>query len=237
MLIIPAIDLYQGKVVRFIRGNPSRSKVYSEAPLEVAKRWEAEGAKLLHIVDLSAALGQGDNFQIIRKILKEVEVKVEVGGGIRNFKKAKELVSQGAERIIIGTKGLDEDFLDKLMQIVSKERIAVGVDVIDSYLAIEGWQRKTDFNGLDFIAYLKLKGIKWVIYTNIARDGTLAGIDYREIEKLSLYKDMNIIISGGIASLEDLRRIKESAPFLRGVIVGRALYEEKFSLSEALNLK
>lgn len=237
MLIIPAIDLYQGKVVRFIRGNPSRSKVYSETPLEVAKRWEAEGAKLLHIVDLSAALGQGDNFQIIKKILKEVEVKVEVGGGIRNFKKAKELVSQGAERIIIGTKGLDEDFLDKLMQIVSKERIAVGVDVIDSYLAIEGWQRKTDFNGLDFIAYLKLKGIKWVIYTNIARDGTLAGIDYREIEKLSLYKDMNIIISGGIASLEDLRTIKESAPFLRGVIVGKALYEEKFSLSEALNLK
>ena len=116
MLIIPAIDLYQGKVIRLTKGDISQSKVYSEDPLGMARYWQDQGAKLLHVVDLSAALGEDDNIRIIEDILKNVKVKIEVGGGIRDIEKAKRLVSLGVERIIIGTKGLDEDFLNKLTE-------------------------------------------------------------------------------------------------------------------------
>lgn len=233
MLIIPAIDLYQGNVVRLIKGDPAQSKVYSNNPLEMAKKWEDEGAKLLHVVDLSAALGQGDNFEIIKTFLRELKVKIEIGGGIRSLEKAKELVDLGAQRVIIGTKGLDEDFLNRLTKEIDSEKIAVGVDVIDSLMAVEGWKKKTDFSGLDFIAYLQLKMIKWIIYTDISRDGTLEGLDCKETKKLKLFEGMNIILAGGVASLDDLKLVEKNFPFIWGVIVGKALYEGRIKLSEA----
>lgn len=232
MITIPAIDLYQGKVVRLTRGDPKASKVYSDDPVAIAKKWEAEGAKLIHLVDLSAALGEGDNLTEIKSIIENVKVRVQVGGGIRDIKKVKQLLSLGAERIIIGTKALDEDFLNQVLKSLDKEKVAIGVDVINSNLAIEGWRTKTDFSGLDFIAYLQLKGIKWIIYTDISRDGTLQGLNCQQITKLATFGDMNIIASGGVASLEDLRQIKQCASFIWGVIVGKALYEGKFTLSE-----
>jgi len=232
MIIIPAIDLYQGKVVRLTKGDPKRSKVYSDDPVAIAKKWEAEGAKLLHLVDLSAALGEGDNLAVIKSIIESVNIDVQLGGGIRDIKKAKQLLSLGVKRIIIGTKALDEDFLNKLLKSLDKERIAIGVDVLDSCLAIEGWKKKTDLSGLDFIAYLQLKGIKYIIYTDISRDGTLQGLNCGQITKLSIFSDMNIIASGGVASLEDFRQIMQCAPFIWGVIVGKALYEGKFTLLE-----
>lgn len=230
MLIIPAIDLYKGKVVRLTKGDPNRSKIYSDDPIAIAKKWESLGAKLLHVVDLSAALGQGDNLEIIKNILSQVAIKTEVGGGIRSLDKAKELIASGAERIIVGTKGIDEDFLNSVIETIGKERIVVGVDTINSCLAVEGWKKQTDVSSLDFMAYLQLKGIKWVIYTDISRDGTLGGVNIEEIQKLSLYKDMNIIFGGGISSLEDIKKIKDKASFIKGVIVGKALYEDKIDL-------
>ena len=233
MTIIPAIDLYQGKVVRLIKGDPKKSKVYSDDPLAVAKDWQAQGAKLLHLVDLSAALGEGDNLKAIENIIDNIDIGVEVGGGIRDIKKAKQILSLGPERIIIGTKALDEDFLNKVLKSLDREKVAIGVDVLDGFLAVKGWREKTDFSGLDFIAYLQLKGIKWVIYTDISRDGTLKGVVCEQIVELSMFSDMNIIASGGVASLEDLSQIKKCTPFVWGVIVGKALYEGKFSLSQA----
>jgi len=234
MLIIPAIDLYQGKVVRLLRGDPSQPKIYSDDPVEIARKWESQGAHFLHIVDLSAALGEGDNLKAIAEIVQSVKVKVEVGGGIRDLKKAKQLISSGVRRIVVGTKVIDEDFLNHLIQEIDAEKIAASIDVIDSCMAVEGWQKHTDFNSLDFIAYLGLKGIKWIIYTDISRDGTLKGVNSEEIKKLSLYKEeMKIIYAGGIAALDDLKAINQNAPFIWGVIVGKALYEEKFKLSEA----
>ncbi len=233
MIIIPAIDLYQNKVVRLTRGDPAKVKIYSPDPLAVAKKWQAQGAKLLHIVDLEAALGEGDNLKIIRKILKTVKVKAEVGGGIRNIAQAKQLVSWGADRVMIGTRVLEESFLNRLIKSLGSQRIAAGIDVKNSCIAVEGWRKQTDFNGLDFIAYLSLKGIKRIIYTDISRDGTLKGVNLKILAKLAAFKELELIWSGGVSSLADLEKIKKQAPFLWGVIVGKALYEENFSLSQA----
>ena len=230
MIIIPAIDIYQGQVVRLLKGNPDKSTIYSDDPLAMAKEWQSLGAELLHLVDLSAALDQGDNLSIIKDILKSINIKVQVGGGIRDLSKAKELIALGAERVIIGTKSLDSDFLDNLIQAVGPERIAVGVDVIDSCLAVKGWQEKTDLRALDFISQLKDKGIKWIIYTDISRDGTLIGLDFNQINELAKFKDLNIIASGGVACEDDFKRLKDDFPFIWGAIVGKALYEGKITL-------
>lgn len=236
MLIIPALDLWKGKVVRFFKGDPALSTVYSENPLEVAGEWKKQGAELLHLVDLSAALGQEDNFEIVKRILKEVDIKVEIGGGIRDESKAEKLVSLGAERIIIGTKGLDGDFLRRLIKSLGRERISVSVDVINSQVAVKGWQEETYWNALGFVEHLRDEGVKWIIYTDISRDGTLEGANLEQIKEFSSFTKVNIIASGGVSSLDELRKIKQEASFVWGVIVGKALYEEKFQLSEALNI-
>lgn len=240
MLIIPAIDLWDGKVVRLFKGNPAASTVYSDNPLEVAKGWKRKGAKLLHLVDLSAALGQEDNLEIIIKILKEAGIETEVGGGIRDVEKAKKLISSGAKRIIVGTKSLESKFLKGLIKAVGAKRIAVSVDTIDSVVAIKGWQEKTTLKALDFIKDILSKGIKWVICTDISRDGTLEGLDLEPIKKFaplftkkkSIFgsKGANIIVSGGVSCLEDIKKIKQEAPFAWGVIVGKAFYEDKIDL-------
>ncbi|MDP2922545.1 MAG: 1-(5-phosphoribosyl)-5-[(5-phosphoribosylamino)methylideneamino]imidazole-4-carboxamide isomerase [Candidatus Omnitrophota bacterium] len=236
MIIIPAIDLYQGKVVRLTKGDPSQSKVYSDNPVEVAKKWEKEGARLLHLVDLSAALGQGENLAFIRKVIEAVKIKVEVGGGIRDFKKAEELISMGAARVIIGTKGLEEDFLIKIIEVIGSDKLAVSVDVMDGFVAVKGWQEKTALKDKNLINHLQAKGVKWVIYTDISRDGTLAGINLENIKQFSVFKGLNLIISGGVSNLEDVRNIRDNAPFVWGVIVGKAIYEGKIDLPKAINL-
>jgi len=234
MLVIPAIDLWEGKVVRLLKGNPADSTVYSNDPLQVARDWKRKGAGLLHLVDLSAALGQEDNSEIIAKILEEVDIKVEVGGGIRDIEKAKKLISLGAVRIIVGTKGLEDKFLKDLIRAVGLERIAVSVDAIGSQVAVKGWQEKTSLEALDFIKSLVERGIKWIIYTDISRDGTLEGLNLEPVKEFSSFKKANIIVSGGVSSPEDIKRIKEETPFIWGVIVGKAFYEGRID-SESIN--
>jgi len=244
MLVIPAIDLWKGKVVRLLKGNPADSTVYSNDPIQVAEEFKSKGVEFLHLVDLSAALGQEDNLEIIGKILKEVDIKVEVGGGIRDLEKAKKLISLGAERIIVGTKSLEDKFLKDLIRAVGVDKIAVSVDVIDSRVAVKGWQEKSSFEVLDFIKSVIKKGIKWVIYTDISRDGTLEGLNLEPIKEFSLFsaeggsafsgKGANIIVSGGVSSLEDIKEIKEKTPFVWGVIVGKAIYEGRIDL-ESVN--
>jgi len=234
MKIIPAIDLLDQKAVRLTKGDPSLSKVYSNNPLDVAKKWKDQGAEYLHLVDLSAALGRGDNTDIIKLILKEVDIKIEIGGGIRDKEKAKELVSLGAQRIIVGTKSLDKPFLEDLLRSVGSDKIAVSADIIDSRVATHGWQEKSPYGALDFMEYLKSLGVKWLIYTDISRDGTLEGINIEDIKKISSFESLNIIISGGISSTDDIKRIKKEVPSVWGVIIGKALYENKIDLAAAL---
>ena len=230
MLAIPAIDLWEGKVVRLLRGNPAASTVYSDDPVGMAKKWKSKGAELLHLVDLSAALGQDDNIEIIAKILKEVDIKVEVGGGIRNIEKAKKLISLGAHRVIVGTKSLEDKFLKDLIRAVGADNIAVSVDAIDSQVAVKGWQEKTSYQAFDFIESVIGKGVKWIIYTDISRDGTLQGLNLEPIKEFSSLKKVNIIVSGGVSSCEDINKIKEETPFIWGVIIGKAIYEGRIDL-------
>lgn len=234
MLIIPAIDLWEGKVVRFKRGDPYFSTVYSNDPLATAKDWAKQGASLLHLVDLSAAFGLGDNLEIISKIIKEKKIKVQVGGGIRTLEKAQEIISLGVERIVIGTKSLEEDFLEKAIARFSPRKIAVGVDVFNGVVAVDGWRQKTSLLGMDFIKYLEEKSIQWIIFTDISRDGMLSGVDTAQAAQLERFKKINFILSGGVSCFEDLLAIKKQAPFIEGVIVGKALYEKKIDLSQAI---
>lgn len=235
MVIIPAVDLYHGKVVRLKRGDPCRSTVYSHDPLSLARQWQDQGAKLLHLVDLDAALGEGDNLSLIEKIVKTLKIDVEVGGGIRDIERAKRIVSCGARRIIIGTKSLDERFLDELIVYFDAEKLAVAVDVVDGCLAIEGWKKKTTCQAREFIGLLQKKGVRWLIYTDTTRDGTLQGMDVSQIKQLASFSDMCIIASGGVSSVEDIINLKRAAPFVWGVIVGKALYEGKLNLKVRLD--
>ncbi|MDD5195322.1 MAG: 1-(5-phosphoribosyl)-5-[(5-phosphoribosylamino)methylideneamino]imidazole-4-carboxamide isomerase [Candidatus Omnitrophica bacterium] len=236
MVIIPAIDLMDGKVVRLVRGDPAQSKVYSENPTEVASRWQKEGASLLHLVDLSAAFGDGTNIRFIKEIIRKVKIKVEVGGGIRNLAKAQELVSLGVERIIIGTGSLSEGFLQKLIKEVGADKIAVSIDVKGGYVATHGWQKISNQNPADFIASIHKLGLRWVIYTDISRDGMLQGPNLEEAKSLASENELNFILSGGVASLGDLKKIKEEAPCIWGVIVGKALYEGTIDLRQAIEV-
>ncbi len=236
MIIIPAIDLWKGDVVRLLKGNPSFSTVYSKDPLKIVEKWKKLGADLIHLVDLSAALGEEDNSSIIKDILKNGDIKIEVGGGIRCQKKAEELITLGAERVIIGTKAVEKNFLKKLISSLGADKVAVGVDALESQIAVKGWKEKTNYLVLDFMRNLQDIGVKWVIYTDISRDGTLKGVNLASLKCFSLFDKMNIIVSGGVSSLEDIIRIKEEIPFARGIITGKAIYEGKIDLSEAINV-
>jgi len=236
MLIIPAIDLYNGKVVRFVKGDPSRSTVYSDNPLSIARKWQDEGAKILHIVDLSAALGESDNSDIIEHIIKEIDIDIEVGGGIRDVGKASRFTNAGAKRIIVGTKSLDDNFIKSLTESVSIEKIAVGVDVKDGVVATKGWTEKSSLKPLSFIENIISKGIKWIIYTDISRDGTLEGVNLAALCELSRFKGVNFIASGGVSSLKDIKNLKKQLPFVWGCICGKALYDGKFTLKEAVSV-
>ncbi|MCM8787934.1 MAG: 1-(5-phosphoribosyl)-5-[(5-phosphoribosylamino)methylideneamino]imidazole-4-carboxamide isomerase [Candidatus Omnitrophica bacterium] len=236
MMIIPAIDLLDGKVVRLTQGKLNTAKIYSHTPIDVAKNLKEEGAELLHIIDLSAAFDKGDNIFVIEEILSKVKIKIQVGGGIRTIKKAKKLIKMGVERVILGTKSLDEAFLDKLCKEIGSQRIMISTDVKNENIVIKGWRKETKLSVFDFIKKISKKGLKWIIYTDILKDGTLSGIDLENIKKLSGFKNLNILISGGISCLEDLMKIKAEVSFLWAVIVGKAIYENRFSLKEAINL-
>lgn len=233
MLIIPAIDLYQKKVVRLIKGEKFNCKIYSDNPVEVAKKWQSQGAKWLHLVDLSAAFSEDDNKDIIEKIIKEVDISVEVGGGIRSLEEIKKLVSLGAARIILGTKATEANFLSKALAIAA-DKIAVAVDEKKGKVAISGWQKQIDLSIEQYLNYLKANGVKWIIYTDVSRDGTLEGINLSKIKQFLDNKQFNLIFSGGISSLEDIKNLKKAALTAKGVIVGKALYEKRFSLADAL---
>lgn len=235
MVIIPAMDLLEGKVVRLFKGDPKQATVYSHDPLAIADDFVKAKAKLLHIVDLSAAFGKDNNRKIIREIIKTTGLEVEVGGGIRDIAIAKELIDYGAQRVIIGTKGMDSKFLDNLIAALGKQRIAVSVDVVDSFFAIEGWQKKTNITAKEAVEFLHKKGIRWVVYTDVSRDGTLVGANTQTMQAWHNFKDINFISSGGVSCLEDLKKIKASLPFVWGVIVGKAIYEKKLDLKAAID--
>jgi len=236
MLIIPAIDIQGGCVVRFVQGRKDK-KVYSSDPLKTARHWARQGAKILHVVDLDGAIGAAPkNLNIVEGIVRAAGIPVEVGGGIRKIETIKRLLDCGAWRVILGTRAAeDKKFLEGAFR-KFKKKIIVSIDAKNNKVLIKGWQANARLKGVSaFAAALKEMGFKELIYTNVAKDGTLSGPDIKGIKSLLKEAGLGVIASGGISSLEDLSRLKLlQRQGLEGVIIGKALYEGNFTLSEAL---
>lgn len=238
MLIIPAIDLRGGKVVRLFQGNFKQEKIYSSDPVKVAKHWARQGAKLLHIVDLDgASSGEPKNLKVLEEIISQVGVGIEFGGGVRSIETITKLLSLGVQRVVLGTRAAtDAEFLKKAWKKFGK-KIIVSIDAKSDKVLTQGWNRFTVKTALVFAKELKKIGFDQVIYTDISKDGTLAGPNILGIKKLLKETGLNVIASGGVADLKDLANLsKLKKQGVAGVIIGKALYEGKFTLTEALKL-
>jgi len=238
MLIIPAIDLKEGKCVRLWQGEKNKEIVYSLDPVAVAKMWVKKGAKRLHIVDLDGAwIGEPQHLKIIEKIAKEVDVPVEYGGGIREFFILKEILRRGIEYAILGSKALSPEFMKKACKEFG-ERIIVSLDVRGGRVATEGWREQTSISAEDLCKELEKTRVSTIILTDISRDGTLKGVNIERIKRfIKKSGKVNLIISGGISSLEDIKEIMNlQSPKITGIIIGKALYDKKIKLEEAISL-
>jgi len=231
MKIIPAIDLLDGQVVRLFKGDPKQKTVYSKNPVEIAKRWEANGADMLHLVDLDATLGTGSNIAIIKKILNQISIPVEVAGGLRNEPLILDVVKD-ANRIVIGTLAFkDKKLLKKLLSSLGPDKIVISVDHKDGEIVIHGWQNTTGINLMNAINEFLNMGFTEFLLTNVNRDGTLEGPDLEFLEQACNFEKANVIASGGISNIDDVKHVKEKSAY--GVILGKALYENKISIGEA----
>jgi len=231
MKIIPAIDLMNGKVVRLYKGDPNQKTVYSNNPVEVAKKWEANGADILHLVDLDATLGLGSNLTLIKKILKEISIPIQVAGGLRDESIINN-VSKISSRVVLGTLAFkDQPTLKKLLSSLGHEKIVISVDHIDGIIVINGWQKETSIKLIDAMKEFLEMGFSEFLLTNVNRDGTLKGPDLKFLEQACHLDNAHVIASGGISNIKDVQDVKQKNAF--GVILGKALYENKISIEEA----
>lgn len=233
MNIFPAIDLIGGQAVRLIKGDYDKKTVYNSDPVAVAVEFKNDGADFLHLVDLDGAKsGKTDNFTVIENIVKKSGLKVEVGGGIRSIDTIEKYLKAGVFRVIIGTAAItDPEFLDKALEKYG-EKIAVGVDIKDGFVATHGWTQISDVTCEQFIEKMQQKGVKTVICTDISKDGCLSGTNIELYKELSEKFTLDITASGGVSTLNDIKTLKEMNMY--GAILGKALYEKNLSLSEAI---
>jgi phosphoribosylformimino-5-aminoimidazole carboxamide ribotide isomerase len=233
MILYPAIDLVGGKAVRLYKGDYARMTVYSDDPVSVARDFQAAGAKWMHLVDLEAAKsGIPANAATIRAIAENTDLFLEVGGGIRNMQILEVYLNQGVDRVILGTAAVtDSEFL---RQAVAKygEKVAVGVDLKDGFVAIKGWTETSELTAEDFFAKMEDLGVKTIICTDISRDGAMRGTNRALYKALSEKFSIDLIASGGVSSVEDIAALKEMG--LHGAIIGKAYYTGAIDLKEAL---
>ena len=237
MLVIPAIDLRGGRCVRLAQGRSSEMRVYDWEPLDVAKRFVDSGAELIHVVDLDGAFaGHGSpNRAIVSELVKEAGIPIQFGGGIRSVDDIQELIEQGVSRVILGT--LATESLDALKIIVERfdEAVAVAIDARDGQVMSRGWKSMTESSATELSAKVSGVGVKRIIYTDIARDGMFSGVNIEQTNAVARSGAISITASGGIGSLDDLRTLNEKRNRLvDSVIVGKALYEGRFSLKDAI---
>ncbi len=233
MLIFPAIDLYQGKAVRLYKGNYREMTVYSEDPLSVAKDFEAAGASCLHMVDLEGARDGGTpNSETVRRIIEGTSLFTEIGGGIRDMATVERYIGLGAGRVVLGTAAVtDEDFL-RTAVLRCGDKIAVSADLKDGYVAVKGWTEISQYSVMEFCFYLQSVGVKTLICTDISRDGAMKGTNLELYRDLSQRFAIDIIASGGVSSMEDIRQLH--AMGLYGAIIGKAYYTGAIDLREAV---
>ena len=235
MLLFPAIDLFDGKAVRLLKGDYSKMTVYSENPLEIALDFENAGAKCLHIVDLQGAKsGDTPNLQTVEKIIKGTSLFTEIGGGIRNMRTVDTYISLGADRVILGTAAVkDEAFLKEALS-KHGEKIAVGVDIKNGEVAVSGWTETGGIDAFEFCKKLENLGVKTVICTDISKDGAMQGTNHSLYKELKNRFSFNTIASGGVSSLDDVKKLREQNIY--GAIIGKAYYLGAIDLKEALKV-
>lgn len=235
MNIFPAIDLYGGKAVRLFKGDYNQMTVYNDNPLEVAKTFEKLGATHLHLVDLEGARnGKPGNLDTIKKITEETSLFTEVGGGIRNMDVARAYIESGVDRIILGTAAVnDRAFLKEAVSTFG-DKVAVGVDIKDGFVAIKGWTEKSDVSAEDFMKKMEDLGVKTVISTDISRDGAMKGSNNELYRKLSQNYSLDIVASGGVSTIDDIKALSDMN--LYGAIIGKAYYIGAIDLKEAIEV-
>ncbi|MGD1020636.1 MAG: 1-(5-phosphoribosyl)-5-[(5-phosphoribosylamino)methylideneamino]imidazole-4-carboxamide isomerase [Verrucomicrobiia bacterium] len=235
-LIFPAIDLKGGKVVRLQQGRAEAATVYSDDPGAVAKRWEDDGARYLHVVDLDGAFeGEPRNWDGVRAILRAVQIPIQLGGGLRRRSQVEEALEMGVTRVVLGTKACDSlDFVSALIQDFHT-RIVVGIDARDGLVAVKGWTEKTTLTANEFAQQVTRLGVQNIVFTDVSTDGMLAGPNYTAIASVCGVVTCNVIASGGISGIDDvvrLRHLAEHLPNLAGVVIGKALYDGRIDLKQ-----
>lgn len=236
MKLYPAIDLKDGKCVRLLQGDYNEVTVYGENPGEMAKKWERLGGDFLHIVDLDGAkAGKEINGEAIRQIVEAINIPIELGGGIRSIEDISLQLSRGVNRVILGSAAIKNRALVKeALDTFGPDKIVVGVDAKGGMVAVEGWLEVTDTSALTFCQELERMGVQTVIYTDIAKDGMMQGPNIEETEKLVKETHLDIVASGGVSSLEDLKALEKIGVY--GAIIGKAIYTGAIDLEEAAKL-
>jgi len=237
VLIIPAIDLKNGRCVRLWQGERDKETVYSQEPLSVARTWAEKGARRLHIVDLDGAFqGRPIHLKIVERISAELNIPVEFGGGLRNLSTIRQVFEKKIDYAIVGSQALSLKFVGKACQEFG-DRIIISIDARDGKVAIEGWERQTSIQARDLAKDLAKAGVSTIIFTDITRDGTMRGINIEAVKDFAGSCDVEVIISGGISSLDDLKKITRlNNPRIRGIIIGKALYTGAIKLEEAIKI-
>ena len=236
MQLYPAIDMKNGQCVRLRQGAFKDITIYSDAPEKVAAHWQEKGASFLHLVDLDGALaGYSVNEEVIRRIADTVSIPIEIGGGIRSKEAVERMLDLGVRRVIIGTKAAEHpEFLRDMVRTFGEEAIVAGVDAKDGMVAVEGWEKVSSLTASDLCLTMKEYGFRHIVYTDISRDGMLSGPNVEATRKLTEETGLDIIASGGVSCMEDLKCLHEAG--IRGAIIGKALYENRIDLAEAVRL-
>lgn len=236
MQLYPAIDMKNGQCVRLRQGAFKDITIYSDTPEKVAAHWQERGASFLHLVDLDGALaGYSVNEEVIRRIADTVSIPIEIGGGIRSKEAVERMLDLGVRRVIIGTKAAEHpEFLRDMVRTFGEEAIVAGVDAKDGMVAVEGWEKVSSLTASDLCLTMKEYGVRHIVYTDISRDGMLSGPNVEATRKLTEETGLDIIASGGVSCMEDLKCLHEAG--IRGAIIGKALYENRIDLAEAVRL-
>ena len=234
MQLYPAIDMKNGQCVRLRQGAFKDITVYSDAPEKVAAYWQEKGASFLHLVDLDGALaGYSVNEEAIRRIVAAVSIPIEIGGGIRTAKAAERMLGLGVKRVIIGTKAVEHpEFLQEMVEKFGEDAVVAGVDARDGMVAVEGWEKVSALTASGLCLKMKEFGVKHIVYTDISRDGMLTGPNVEATKKLTEDTGLDIIASGGVSCMEDLEHLYQAG--IKGSIIGKALYENRIDLAEAV---
>lgn len=235
MIVVPAIDIRGGKVVRLKQGELQEERVYGSDPVGCAGVWEGEGAERLHIVDLDAAMGGRPQFDVLASIIDHVSIPVEIGGGLRIVENAMRYRDRGADRVIFGTAAIaSPGVVQKAVQLWPSQ-VAVALDARNGKVAVAGWTEVTEQDALDLARRVKEWGVQRIQYTDVLRDGTLVGPNLKGVEQMARQSGLRVTAAGGIATLEDLRQLAPLEAYgVDEVVVGKALYERRFTLAEAL---